>query len=732
MKNHVGAGRASRALLSILRRSIGRGFTLIELLVVVVFISILGVVAVPALLSRLSSTQEAAAGKDAVPIRQAPPGAVAAEGPGGEAGRPPRFESSTIELDVTAFHVLDGFRVFTRYEAEFSGTFVVRNMDLVVDTITLTFPFPPGINEAHNVSLLVRNASGGSSDEGQVRFGLDGMKWTGHVEPGETITAVVSYTAQGRDALTYDVVGSGRSGSVSVDLRLHNAPRAVVPAGALQPVARDGSLLSWRFDSLITSKSIVVELPAGTSPLGRVILVLQLAGVAVLIFGGGFWYLSEGYSPGHLDAFRWGHFMLLAMNYSLFFGIFAVLGYRGPAWVALAVAAFVSIPLLLLHVTRITDARFAWTRALPLALVTLSAVVGGVFLDRHRPLVFLAMSVGLLAFITLTYSGWVDDQRAHHEAKEQERRSAAQRTALQEAVSLLSTLVQDQDQGCFHARRVLEDTPDGFETGRSETTRYLTLVEKALTKARDLISSIADLGEAGESGDPPDLEHWLTRISRCNGLLDGRGGSMASATRSLDTEVLEARENLREQYSELARVVGEAAALEAEVVGLWSETDGAAGQGELERAVADLAQARQEGEHSVRDRSHGKGDLRQRISRATQQAGSISRHVSLVKAAAEGVQTSARQRAERERREASGLGPTHCLACGEGVEHDSRFCPKCGTPRPLDLACPACGLTTRLPRHMLSKGWKKRELHCSTCGGALPFTSGVAESERVG
>lgn len=731
MKNHVGAGSLNYPLLSLLRRSIGRGFTLIELLVVVVFISILGVVLIPALLSRLSST-EAAAMDEAVPIRQAPPGAVAADGPGGRAGRPPRFESSTIELDVTASHVLDGFRVFTRYEADFSGIFVVRNVDPVVDTITLTFPFPPGINEAHSVSLLVRDATGTWSDEGQVRFGLDGMEWTGHVEPGETITAVVSYTAQGRDALIYDVVGSGRSGSVSVDLRLHNAPRAVVPPGALQPSAREGSLLSWRFDSLITSKPIVVELPAGTSPLGRVILVLQLAGVAVLVFGGGFWYLSEGYAPGRLDAFRWGHFMLLALNYSLFFGIFAVLGYRGPAGVALPVATLVSIPLLLLHVARITDLRFALSRALPLALVTLSAVVGGVFLDQHRPLVFLAISVGLLVFITLTYGGWVADQRAHREAMERQRKRSAHWAALQEAVHLLSALVQEHDQGCFHARRVLEEAPEGFEAGRAEIVRYQTLVEKALAKARDLISATTGLGEVGEGEGPPDFEHWIARISRCNGLLDGRGGSMASAVKSLDAEVLESRDDLRRRYSELARVVGEATALEAEVVGLREETDDAADPSGLERATANLAQARQEGEQAVKGRSDAEGDIRQRVSRAAQQATSISRHVSLVKAAAEAVQASARQRDERERREASGVGPTHCLACGEGLEHDSLFCANCGTPRPLDLACPACGLTTSLPRHMLSKGWKKRELHCATCGGALPITSGVAEGERVG
>ena len=346
------------------RSRFGRGFTLIELLIVVVIISVIAAVAVPAMLSRLARTQDELADVPDEPIRQAPPSAVAGERPGGGLGVPPVIESSTIELDLRASHVLDGFRVFTRYDADYRGTFVVRNADPVVDTITLSFPFPPDINEARGVSLQFLDSQGNLDDPQRVAYGLEGIEWTGWVEPGATVTAVVTYTAQGRDAFVYDVVGRGRSGTVQVVLQLNDAPRAVVPPGALQPSERAGSRLSWRFDALITNKSIVVELPAGASPLGRVILVLQLAGLAVLMFGGGFWYLSEGQAPGRLDDFRWGHFLLLALNYSMFFGIFAVLGYQGSPTVALTIAAVVSLPLLTFHGVRISDALFTVTRIL--------------------------------------------------------------------------------------------------------------------------------------------------------------------------------------------------------------------------------------------------------------------------------------------------------------------------------------------------------------------------------
>ena len=209
-------------------------FTLIELLIVVVIISFIAAVAVPTVLGRLDRGQEGEAERPSEPIRQAPPSAEAATRPGGEVGRPPQIEASNVRLDLRSAPVLDGFRVFTRYDVDFNGTFVVRNADPVVDTITLRFPFPPGINEARGVSLQLRDERGGLSEPLGVNYALEGIEWTGHVGPGDAVTAVVSYTAQGRDALVYDVAGPGRLGTVTVELRLQNAARAVIPTIMIQ------------------------------------------------------------------------------------------------------------------------------------------------------------------------------------------------------------------------------------------------------------------------------------------------------------------------------------------------------------------------------------------------------------------------------------------------------------------------------------------------------------------
>ena len=564
------------------RSRFGRGFTLIELLIVVVIISVIAAVAVPAMLSRLARTQDELADVPDEPIRQAPPSAVAGERPGGGLGVPPVIESSTIELDLRASHVLDGFRVFTRYDADYSGTFVVRNADPLVDTITLSFPFPPDINEARGVSLQFLDSQGNLNDPQRVGYGLEGIEWTGWVEPGATVTAVVTYTAQGRDAFVYDVVGRGRSGTVQVVLQLNDAPRAVVPPGALQPAEREGSRLSWRFDALITNKSIVVELPAGAIPLGRVILVLQLAGLAVLVFGGGFWYLSEGQAPGRLDDFRWGHFLLLALNYSMFFGIFAVLGYQGSPTVALTTAAVVSLPLFTLHGVRISDARFTVTRISPLAVLTLATVFSGVFLDRQRPIVFLTVTVVAIAFLTLTYESWAAKRRSHEEEQAERRNREAREAELAESLDVLRTLIREEEQAHLVSRRDLDDTPPGFDAERVDVERLLDLHDKALAKARAAVDPDSDWDTFPPEARLSRFTDLQATATRCSNLLEGRGNSLNGTVKVLEAAVRDAGGRLRQQRSALAEILGDASAVEHQARATMEEGGGHPERIELE------------------------------------------------------------------------------------------------------------------------------------------------------
>ncbi len=731
------ARHCRRTLVAGLRRShgwLGGGFTLIELLIVVVIISVIAAVAIPSMLSRLASTQDEMADMPDEPIRQAPPSAVAGERPGGGRGLPPVIESSTIELDLRASHVLDGFRVFTRYVADYSATFVVRNADPVVDTITLSFPFPPDINEARGVSLQFLDAQGNLSDPPQVSYGLEGIEWTGSVEPGATVTAVVTYTAQGRDAFVYDVVGRGRSGTVQVDLRLRNAPRAVVPPGALQPAERDGSLLSWRFDALITNKSIVVELPAGTSPLGRVILVLQLAGLAVLVFGGGFWYLSEGQAPGRLDDFRWGHFLLLALNYSMFFGIFAVLGYQGSPTVALTTAAVVSLPLLTLHGVRITDAWFTVTRIMPLAVLTLATVFSGVFLDQQRPIVFLTVTVVAIAFLTVTYEPWAAIRKSHSEEKAGRREREAREDELTESLDVLRILIREQEQTHLVSRHDLDDAPAGFEAERAAVERLLDLHEKALAKAKAAVKPDGGWETLPHEARLHRLADLQAAATRCSNLLEGRGNSLKGVVKVLETAVQEASDRLRRERSAIAELLGDASAVEHEARTTMDEGGERPERAQLEQILNRLSEARHERERSSGGGEPEEGDLRSAVSAAEHHSRTLTGLVALVRDATERLRAAIDRARERERLATEGSEAVHCLACGEALPSDHRFCAHCGTLRPLDISCPACGLTTRLPQHILSEEWGSPAIHCSSCGKSLPSeeADGELDSERQG
>ncbi len=141
---------------------------------------------------------------------------------------------------------------------------------------------------------------------------------------------------------------------------------------------------------------------------GQVVLLCRLVGLAVLLFGLGFWYVGELYSPGRLHSFRWGQFFLLALTYSFFFPVLAVLTLSTglPLVQGLAWATALSFPLLMLHVSRIVNLRFALGYTAPLALVTLAVVVNGVFGGAYRDLFYLGVSFVTIAFLTLSYRRW--------------------------------------------------------------------------------------------------------------------------------------------------------------------------------------------------------------------------------------------------------------------------------------------------------------------------------------
>ena len=334
--------------------------------------------------------------------------------------------AADIKVDLKTSHILHKLKVHTIFSADFKGRYLFRNDNPELGRVRLFFPFPLGTTQARNASLKIDQGEGRFAEPPEVQYSLAGIGWSGPLEYGRTVKAEVTFGAQGSDRFVYQGPGAGRAESFNMTIVADRLPDDAVPADALQPTQMDKRSVTWKYDNLITNRGIIVDLPGATSPMGRVMFLFELAGLAVLLFGLGFKYMADLHQPGSLDDFRWGHFLLLALNYFIFFIIFMVLTLDrllGP-WPAIIVSAAISLPLLLLHVSRIMDRRFALNMVLPLAVFTLVMVIGGVYAGGLQKYVFLAGLVIAVGFLTFSYKAYGERRKAHQEQKARLREEA--------------------------------------------------------------------------------------------------------------------------------------------------------------------------------------------------------------------------------------------------------------------------------------------------------------------
>ncbi|NOQ36126.1 MAG: prepilin-type N-terminal cleavage/methylation domain-containing protein [Methylococcaceae bacterium] len=396
-----------------------KAFTLVELMVVVTIIGIFSAIAIPKMASFLDdntdkqqlNTPTHQQSQTPAPTTQIQQRAVI-----------PTTALANIKVKLATSNYIHNLDVYTLYDADFSGEFVFKNLDESNNRIQLNFPFPPNTTQASNVALKLSNTKGVWFEPEGVVYSLKGIRWFGELNKDEVLKAKVTYGAQGYNQYVYEGHGAGRAGSFKLSLTLEGVTSEFIPAQTLKPTTIEAQKLIWDFKNLVTDRKIIVELPGMMSPIGRIILLAKLAGLAVFLFGAAFLYLSEFKQAGRLDEFRWGHFLLLALNYFLFFIIFMTLTLGGELQTVLAIiiSAALSLPLLMLHVSRILDKNFAFTHVLPMAIYTLAIVINGVYGAAYRDYIFIALTVIAISFFTLTYKTWAEKRKAYFELKQQQ------------------------------------------------------------------------------------------------------------------------------------------------------------------------------------------------------------------------------------------------------------------------------------------------------------------------
>jgi prepilin-type N-terminal cleavage/methylation domain-containing protein len=294
-------------------------FTLVELLVVVAVIAILASVATPAYMrvrnARATSAAKIERNYSHPPEKESLPGS------------PPIIEKFEMDWSLQSDYQRVGLEVYSRYRLSGEGEIAFRASDPSSET-ALHIPFPAGTIEASNVSLLFLKDAEEPFEPNEASYRQSGIHWSGKIRENEIIRAKIAYTALGTETVELELPRSQRISHVNLSLDLKNTPADSITSFSLTPTSEGNGQWEWNYQNLVSDRKITLLIPGTESPSGRLILLFRFMALAVLLFGGGFLYMSESRQPNSLAGFRLGHFFLLALTYSLFFVIFGVIVYR--------------------------------------------------------------------------------------------------------------------------------------------------------------------------------------------------------------------------------------------------------------------------------------------------------------------------------------------------------------------------------------------------------------------
>lgn len=763
-------------------------FTLIELLVVVAIIGLLSSCLMPSLISAASRAKKSQAGPNRAPskttqsLSQDPISAMITS-PEGKILRRLEVLSSELDVQLTVYHILDGFSASTHYTSQFKGLFVIQQQAPVAPDsgahLTLQFPFPPGMTEAQDVRFLIAKVEAKKGflkqlsqrplkdfkepQSSQLNFTRNSIVWHGPSRAGQCLAVRIEYTTEGREAFRYAPNIEGRSRHLRVKVRVNNSPRSRIPppSQAMQPTlvedfkdeAGRGQVFQWSLDNAITLLPIVVELPSSQSPLGRLVLLGQLAGLAIFLFGAGFFYLSEGAKPGQLDDFGWSHFLLLAISYFLFFPVFAVLEKHLGFWPATGLGVVTSLPLMTFHVARFTSWSFALRRSLPWSALTLALVLAGVYLPDDRFMIATASVVLVITYLTLDLERWLEVTDAYALQKSKCQQYQRKIEALDKSAALQKHMRTESEAFVRSIEESLrrEDCPPELAVLPHS---FASLRENFEQRSADHQAWLNDL-KALKDSTPEDIADQLEpllqrsqaldiRAERLSNSLKGAGRDFRAILEQLDRarkdQRLRVEGMLKESQSlfndQRNTLVSMQEALKDHHLRLQGLSESSKDNARAKSKALDLAiteeferfyqhQRQFEELRRGQDTSIDAGfqdDVRALLEAGRNQRRRIERMQDQVKDNESFIdETLVRELKQKSQQQGGEAQRCHCQSCGHENQLDHKYCSACSQPLAKARSCSQCESVTLIPLHLIGRTQRKRlkSLHCRQCGAAF-------------
>ncbi len=517
------------------------GFTLIELMVVVAIIAIISAIIIPNVLKSLDKSEKTTA-PSAKPRKAAQLSDHAFK-------NVPIIHSAMLDMTLVPEYRRAGMDVFTQYQVRCDGQIRFSASPDQQPPIALFIPFPKGALDVRDIRMEIKHLPDSQPlSANDIVYDQSGLLWQNKGGQKGAFEADISFSAMGRGKLIYYPPPAEKLDSLDIRLAIKGAEAWDIPFDAIQPTERNQEGVRWQINRIKTHRPIALELPAGQSPLGKVALLFRLTGLAVLLFGCGFWYLTELYQPGQLKNFRLGHFLLLALNYSLYYVVFTVVSFQADLhWLyAVLIAGACAAPLLVVHVAKVTDLRFAVVYLIPLVVFTIALVTNGVYGGTVRDYLFIGGAVLFMGFFTLTYNRWnhkrstykqkrmqlahqrwnslrlrltdelapkiaelqtMDDQAAVILNESADKLSSIGLYRLKEARNPIETLIRNRDalaETLSHFGEMSAETGGFIKAGMDKTPEYDRRIDALAQQAETALKEIRDAIALTESRRPPE------------------------------------------------------------------------------------------------------------------------------------------------------------------------------------------------------------------------------------
>jgi hypothetical protein len=197
-----------------------------------------------------------------------------------------RLQASDITVKLAVDYRKKGLVYYTGYNADFEGTYTIRNPEAEKIYLSFIFPYPmqQGEGMLRDAQMLVNGEEDVLNTEYQQNLAL----WTGALGAEESLEIRVRYTGRGLNHFIYGFEPGRQINNFRMTISVVGTPKVDYPVSTMTPTrtetGADGATLTWELDRSLTQFNLGVVLPDKLNVARQIGVMASRAPVFFLLF----------------------------------------------------------------------------------------------------------------------------------------------------------------------------------------------------------------------------------------------------------------------------------------------------------------------------------------------------------------------------------------------------------------------------------------------------------------